>query len=369
LASTRNIEDVMEPYPLHYRNRVSLAKSHPEVAIYWLHKKNCGFGPEDFSHGSGVKAWWFCPKGSDHIYQQVISDRVNRNGTSSSSCPFCAGVKVSVTNSLASLHPALAKEWVTKLNKSTPDKVTFGSKRRCWWQCHLGHTWQAEVYKRTSGAGCPRCYGETTDLRNYPKVLRQFDRNKNKEIDPYRLTHKTKAWWRCHRSKDHVWYSTFCREDYTDFGIRCPFCRGKKASATNNLTLNKALLKEFHPTKNKPLKPEDITLGTHRRIWWICRKGRDHEWQVSVKDRIRYRTGCPFCTNRLVSETNCLATLNPKAAREFHPAKNKPATPRTVIATSLKRYWWQCKNGHIWQQRPYDRTTKGTQCRLCRRLQ
>ena len=59
-----------------------------------------------------------------------------------------------------------------------------------------------------------------------------------------------------------------------------------QASTNYNLSVLKPnLLKEWHPTKNAPIKPQDITPGSGKKIWWICRKG--HEWQATFKSRIK----------------------------------------------------------------------------------
>ena len=55
------------------------------------------------------------------------------------------------------------------------------------------------------------------------------------------------------------------------------------------------LAKEWHPTKNGELTPEDISYGSKQNIWWQCEKG--HEWQASVNHRSRGK-GCPYCSGR-----------------------------------------------------------------------
>ncbi|MCI6567534.1 MAG: zinc-ribbon domain-containing protein [Dysosmobacter sp.] len=30
---------------------------------------------------------------------------------------------------------------------------------RVWWQCERGHEWQAVIFSRVQGAGCPVCAG------------------------------------------------------------------------------------------------------------------------------------------------------------------------------------------------------------------
>ena len=42
------------------------------------------------------------------------------------------------------------------------------------------------------------------------------------------------------------------------------------------------LAKEWHPTKNESLTPNDVTPGSKKRVWWKCDKGLDHEWITSV---------------------------------------------------------------------------------------
>ena len=57
---------------------------------------------------------------------------------------------------------ALLAQWDIERNLPlTPDDVTFGSHKRVWWTCPSGHSWQAMVYTRSEGTGCPVCAGRT----------------------------------------------------------------------------------------------------------------------------------------------------------------------------------------------------------------
>ena len=56
------------------------------------------------------------------------------------------------------------------------------------------------------------------------------------------------------------------------------------------------LVKEWHPTKNKDLKPEDFTPRSGKKVWWQCPKGEYHEWKATIHDRSK--GGCPFCSGR-----------------------------------------------------------------------
>jgi hypothetical protein len=35
--------------------------------------------------------------------------------------------------------------------------------------------------------------------------------------------------------------------------------------------------------KNGDLTPEDVTPGSHKKVWWVCEKG--HEWQARMSVR------------------------------------------------------------------------------------
>ncbi len=354
------IEDVVEPHPM--RDRISLARSHPEVAAFWLYEKNCGFTPEDFSRGSKVRAWWYCPNGPDHVFQQSIWERVRQSTSRCDSCPFCASRVASVTNSLKTCFPKLAKEWLEERNKVSADRVVSGSHKPAWWRCRRGHEWKESPKARTKlAAQCPACAKRTHDLSKYPEVLRQFDKTRNKWLDPLSLRPHQKVWWKCNINKKHTWYARFD----TISGVKCPECTKADPLKADRLIDNEKLRREFHPTKNGSVRPRDVALWSHQRVWWRCPRGPDHEWQTSVKDRASYKTGCPFCANKKLSVTNALANVAPHVASEWHPTKNLPATPHTVIATSMRKYWFCCPKGHEYQQKPFHRTNHYSGCREC----
>ena len=57
---------------------------------------------------------------------------------------------------------------------------------------------------------------------------------------------------------------------------------------------------EWHPTKNKELKPEDVVLGSSKKVWWQCSKSEDHEWKTTIASRNSGR-GCPICNSSSTS--------------------------------------------------------------------
>jgi Probable Zinc-ribbon domain len=65
-------------------------------------------------------------------------------------------------------------------------------------------------------------------------------------------------------------------------------------SVTNSLaTMEKKIARDWHPTKNGKLQPTDVTYGSGKRVWWLCKYG--HEWTARVNNRTCHGTGCPGC--------------------------------------------------------------------------
>jgi hypothetical protein len=63
--------------------------------------------------------------------------------------------------SLAYRFPELAKErHPTKNGTLLPSQVFPGSNKKVWWKCTEGHEWQAVIYSRNNGNGCPICANE-----------------------------------------------------------------------------------------------------------------------------------------------------------------------------------------------------------------
>ncbi len=169
------IEVVGKPYPL--QGRTTLAVKAPYIAEQWYHKNNCGYTPEDFSFGSSVNAWWCCPKGPDHIWRQRINIRVSAD----CACPYCTSNKVSVTNSLATLFPEIAKQWHSTLNRLKPNQVMAHSTLSAVWRCpnNKKHIWKATIGDRTGqGTNCPQCAWEQRRI----SIRKTLSKKKKKPI-------------------------------------------------------------------------------------------------------------------------------------------------------------------------------------------
>ena len=122
---------------------------------------------------------------------------------------------------------------------------------------------------------------------------------------------------------------------------------------------------QWHPTKNGDLFPFNVTAGSHRKVWWKCDEGDDHEWFANIGNRSK-GAGCPICRGLKVVNSNCLATINPLLSKQWHPKKNGDLTPNDVTSGSGKKVWWKCdeEEDHEWCAQISSRT-QGRGCPMC----
>lgn len=292
-------------------------------------------------------------------------------------------------NSVATVFPELIDEWDIEKNEGvTPDSFSARNNKRVWWKCKYGHSWLASINTRGEHKlGCPYCAGqrviygendlETWCKDNKPELLIEWDYEKN-PIKPSEITKTSnkKVSWKC--KSGHEWDATIANRVH---GTRCPYCfsgnetqRYKTSLAEwckeNNQT---QLLKEWDYEKNCPATPENITKGSHRKVWWKCSEG--HEWQAQIKSRT-YNHGCPFCSGtykRAIVGINDLKTWceqNDKSyILEEWDYDNNDITPEMVTFGSHKRIKWKCMHGHSWEAVIKERTKiNGNMCPICRTL-
>jgi DNA-directed RNA polymerase subunit RPC12/RpoP len=199
----------------------------------------------------------------------------------------------------------------------------------------------------------------TSLLNTNPDLAKEWHPTKNAPLTPKDVAPNSnkKAWWVCGRG--HEWEAMVSNRNQ---GAGCPYCSGRLATKEKNLrAINPSLAKEWHPTKNAPLTPKDVTPNSHKKVWWVCGKG--HEWEAAVNNRNR-GTGCRYCSGRMVCIDNCLDTINPDLAKEWHPTKNAPLTPKDVTSNSSKKVWWVCSKDHEWEATVNNRN-QGKGCRYC----
>lgn len=350
-----------------------LRVTHFDIAKIWCNSKNDSLTPNDVTHMSTETVWWMCPQNKDHDHQLKINVKAKGQG-----CPFCSGKKINHTNSLAGLCPQIAKEWhPTKNGISTPNDVTCGSDKVIWWKCvvNTNHVWDMTVYKRARRKqNCPYCASVRIDESNClktvnSKIAKEFHptKNGNSTSSNVGAGSKLKVWWKCKTGDpEHEWKCCVIQRTKKN-GTGCPFCAGQRVCSSNCLsTTHPTLTKEWHPTSNGKLTPQDVTHGTSRAVWWKCKKCGE-KWKAMISNRST-SDGCPFCKNKRVSKHNNLQAMFPDIAKEWHPKKNGNLLPTQVVSGSSFVVWWKCTTGHPeheWKLRVCDRTSTKPKCPFC----
>ena len=265
---------------------------------------------------------------------------------------------------------SLLAEWdANKNDPLTPWTVSTGSHKRVWWKCAQGHEWQAAVFTRWAGHGCPVCSGRkvlpgVNDLASrYPALAAEWHPKKNGALRPEAVPANSArcVWWCC--EKGHEWQATV--NDRAK-GSGCPVCASRSLLAGYNdlAATNPELVSEWHPTKNGTLTPERVFPGSARRVWWRCAEG--HEWQAAISSRAKGGCGCPVCAGKkLQPGVNDLGTLAPETAAQWHPTKNGALTPERVRPQSARLVWWRCEKGHEWQATVASRVKGKSGCPVC----
>lgn len=116
---------------------------------------------------------------------------------------------------------------------------------------------------------------------------------------------------------------------------------------------NPELAKQWHPDKNTPLSPYDVSSGSGRKAWWLCSK--NHEWKAVINSRNRGHN-CPYCAGQMPTSYRNFTTEYPELLKELDLIKNKNIDPKKLSPRTPEKVWWKCEKGHSWQATITNRT-------------
>lgn len=275
-----------------------------ELTSEWDFEKNAELKlfPEKLTEGSNKKAWWKCKNG--HTWQEPIYQRWQGK-----QCPFCTNKRVLVGyNDLPTLFPELAREWDAEENKNIDLlSVVPGSSKTVNWKCSVcGYKWKTSIRQRTQRkTGCPECAkakratartktilkhsGSVADF----EIAKQWNHEKNIGLSPEQFSPSSNksVWWKC-PTCGYERKAKICNR--VNLGRGCPVCANQVVIPGKNdlATLRPELAKEWHPTANGSLTPQQVSPGSRKKVWWLCPHG--HSYQASLLHR-GHGTGCPLC--------------------------------------------------------------------------
>lgn len=333
--------------------RLGWLADYPALLAQWHPTRNGTVDPAAVRAGSRLRVWWRCAVG--HEWQTRVWDLVVRN----SGCPACRGQWASETYNLALAEPEVAASWHPDRNgQLTAAQLTPRSGRWLWWRCAVGHEWQMVVHHRVE-RGCPFCERrrvspQTSLAAVYPELAAQWHPTRNGDLTPELvLPGSTRmVWWRCSVCA-HEWAARPTRRVHRGSGCRvCAVANKRRAEAPLTVT-HPAVAAQWHVAGNGVTQPDEVTYGSHRRVWWRCERG--HVWDAAVRTRTR-GAGCPYCTGRQASAESNLAVVCPDLAGQWHPTRNGALRPEQVTPHSaVVTVWWRCAAGHEWSATPHER--------------
>ena len=221
---------------------------------------------------------------------------------------------------------------------------------------------------RKESRKCPSCHGGrghylakgSNDLGSKgPAVARQLDPELNGGLraEDLHVHAGAMVWWR--GSCGHVWREKVSLRS-TRVDDSCPYCKNRKLlRGFNDLaTAHPGLVAEWDFERNGDLGPDGVRVNATKQVWW--RGGYGHEWRMSPRQRAAEGLGCPYCSgHRVLAGFNDLANQHPELLAEWDWERNGDLKPTDVIASSNKRVWWKCKEGHEWSGLIANRARKG----------
>ena len=201
----------------------SLLSVNPDLATEWHPSKNGYLMPDMFAANSNQQVWWLCKK--NHEWKASVADRQRGRG-----CPFCSGKRLlKGYNDLETVNPVLASEWNYEKNGDMkPCDISSRNGQKVWWLGKCGHEWQATVYNRSQGRGCPYCAGKRVlegfnDFKTFfPEIAEEWHPYKNNGLLPSMVTKNSgkKVWWQCSVC-GHEWEAIVASRAN---GTGCPVC-------------------------------------------------------------------------------------------------------------------------------------------------
>ena len=309
----------------------TLAATAPHLASQWHPTRNGAMTPENTGRGSAVAVWWLCEVCGTE-WQATPGNRASKNARG---CPGCRGLRASKIANLATEHPELAAEWHPG-NDGPPESYRSQSAHMARWRCSTcRHEWDAAIYSRTRGHGCPVCGGVVTTeehsiSRTHPELASQWLSAQEPDRTPRNVSAGSTltATWQCPEEPEHRFERSVSGHVSADG--RCPYCQNRRVDDGNCLaTTDPDLAEEWGPAND--LTPQEVTRGSGYKAQWVCRTC-SRTWRTPVNSRTVYGTGCKSC----VSATTSAQEI---ALRDALRGAGLSVEPEGVLITARGREW------------------------------
>ncbi len=269
--------------------------------------------------------------------------------------------------SISLSHPNLLEEWDYSLNERFPNEFTKGSKFKAFWKCKKNHSWQAAIYSRTKGHGCPFCRSSTSlnELTIFSELsyvfqnsIHRYIKDKN-EIDIFLpdvgigVEYDGLRWHIENDKKDRNKNLYFQRNGIKIIRIRQ---KGLPRITDDDIIVEKKI---------------DAKAVINDLLKIILETGQAKGYQSKILEYIKldglandskYQELLAY--HPFPFKGRSLEDKFPALSAEWDICKNKNLTPNHFYPKSATTVWWKCSMGHEWQARISHRVS-GSGCPIC----
>lgn len=341
--------------------------TNPDLILEWNWEKNNSLGilPTEITKGYGGKVEWKC-KDCGHEWAATVASRTGQH----TGCPKCKKAQSSSFSEKAIAY-YLSKWFTIEENKQFTwlgqSEIDIYVKELNLGVEYDGKVWHQDLSRdikkdklcqdngialiRVREKGCPV----------YESSSYKIVRNNTKTIELTQSIQKIKNFIETNYNYK-LNGEVDVDKDYIDILIKISTFKKEKSVASTDL------IKSWNFKRNGALSPETISLGSHKKVWWICEKG--HEWQAEVSSRAgNQQCGCPVCAGqKVVQGENDFATLYPFLAIEWDYDKNTKK-PWEVRPMDNRKYYWICsKCGKSYSTSLSNRVGRNGGCPDCAKL-
>lgn len=177
----------------------------------------------------------------------------------------------------------------------------------------------------------------------------------------YNGNHK-KLYFQC-KSKKCLEVFQMCWDNVASQNQGCPYCAGRRVGKHNNLEyLRPDLAEEWDYNKNK-ISPKEVTCGSNKKVWWICRKCK-REWCTEIFSRVRGR-GCRNCSQKKID--SALRMSNDEFSENFYNSVDEEyslLSEYVGMNKKIKVIHNIC--GYVWDVQAGAFLNAGTRCPSCK---
>ena len=332
-----------------------LETTNPEISKEWNYKKNINLTPKEVTAGSSKEVWWICSKG--HEWKATVSHR-----TKGTRCPIC------MKERSTSLSEKIVYYYIKKYFKSALENYSpsnFGKR-------------DLDIYIKELNVAIE--YDGAQFHKDYKRDLEKDVLCEKNNIKLYRIREPKCVIYNSSSKKiilknlTQIELETTTKNLLKNLGVINPDVDIKSdlnkiytmidfyEKSRSLYNLNPELSKEWNYKKNGNLTPKSVFFGSGKKVWWTCPNG--HEYIAAVAERYN-GSNCPYCSSqKVLTGYNDLMTTNPNLVKEWNYEKNKNLQPNKIFASSNKKIWWICSNGHEWKATINSRNS-GNGCPYC----